>query len=336
MLDVGNTFKREIRKDPISNRAVISVPSFTGDVYKWVSSPRGVPILTLELKNVKGNLYNPRLPLYLIEENPTDNGTDFVHERHAAFGVHEIITVDKTDHTGLEFILTVFNQRENELQMRGHQGSSLNHFYPFIVYNELEKTLTGVQIASTQTMPRVKNEMREFDEYFLFKNRRSGPQGAHRTLYGDIKSALLVMDPKETRIVVEGEKTFSYVPYAPEDKYDLRVVPKRHVPRLNGLTYLEIREVAEVLHESFKRMSALAKFEERKFEVINTAIHSAPKDEKIIGDEIPFSDSYGLHFEVGLRNISDNTSYQIPFSDLPVSPGRPKDTAKRLRKILDQ
>ncbi len=328
--------RREIREHPTYPRATFVMNGLEVDLIDSQESTQGREIASLSSNGVIVRAISPDHPLLLLEEHPEVEGVGAVYDRSYAYGADERFSVNKFCPDGLELLLKMIISRSNALK-GSHEGKRLRQFYPYATLDQ--DNLTARLLASEIIAPAIEYEIKKLAEY--------GDYHPRRCAYCDIvRQEQDATKNQESRVVfLDGYKDFfklneegyiGFVPFAPKDKDSLSVMPLRHVSRLTELSAEQIKRLAARTYDSLAILREATIH--RKSNALHVVFYSAPLDLAHNQHSNGFEPE-NYHFHVGVFP-AEPISYEIPSYEIPgtgwfVVPGRPKDTAKKHREILE-
>lgn len=335
LLASDDEFRREIRIDPITGERRIILPNVSGDISRLLTSTKGEKIDAFSMGGSTVTVTSPKVPLFLLEETPMALGDEtMVYDRVSGFGADERFAVNHWSLEGLELLLEAFKARSEILQASVVNGRGLGQNYPYGLYYQNEKTLTGVLLASREIPPRIIQEVRQADQHLKYKKRT-----LHKDMHRDEATSIF---GEEHRVVAVNGDYIAIVPFSTADQHSIYILPvEHHTARLTGLTGAKTESLADLIYQSVTALQLAANEDQRFFGVAYIAIHSAPFIERVqdrtrLGIQNSPVESYDLHVEIKLDTMPFHQGpYIIPASGWSVTAGRPKQTAQRLRKFLD-
>ncbi len=337
----------EIRKDPrLLGQSVILVPQFTGNLGNSQTSTEGTLIVPYSNNGIRVDVKSPDNHHLFILEEPGEIEGSGLYDRVSGFGADERLEArGPFSSTSLELLISTFIERTKELK-QGEKGSLLRQFHAYGIYKTDDSSLTGRLLASREIAPNIQNELRESDHYFHFNNRErcmycditkqernSAEQSGHRVVFYHDG---LVFDSKGNLLYNNG--AIAFVPFAPIDQHNVHILPFKHTPRLTDLSEKQIEYLADILYKCLLSISIDAKTVQREIHNLEFAISSVPfysKDDVHLRRNGNNRVGEYSHLYIAI-SPQETTSYKIPSSGWLVVPGRPKDTAARLRSIIAQ
>lgn len=347
----GGDFRREIRRnyfDP--NRPVIVLPDFQGDMFISQVSPKGSFIDSYTKDGgVSVTIRSPPKPLFYLEGKPLNVPEGGLDSRIYALGADERFSVSEFSPQGLELLLCALVQRSTVLKRQAINGDMLRQFYPYGMYNLANSTLVSRLLASAEVSPHIQSEMRSsvhhyWGDYYPKERCASCDRIA-------FERENFRKNPNESRVVILQDDTAGgyilLVPFAAPDPLRLDLLPLQHVARLTDLSPAQINYTAHAIYSAIDIIIKRAHKINRGIDTVEISLHSVPfynfeeiarlngflKDESTANRVI--NSSYHFHVEIAPGKITrQSESYQIPGTGWTVVPGRLKDSARELRKIL--
>ena len=326
MVDDGQAVqeRRELRQHPTYPRASFIMNGFEDNLYRSQRSVQGNEITSLSRNGVTVRVISPEHPLLLLEQKIIVEGVG-LYDRAYAFGADERLDVNKFSPEGLELLLETIKLRSIALK-NTDKGEPLRQFHSYATLEQ--DILTGRLLASERVAPTVEHEITKLAEHTK--------QHQKRCFYCDIvRQEQNEAENEESRVVFLDENKEGYigfVPFAPKGKDSLSVIPLKHVSRLTELSGEQVRLLAQRVYDSLIILKEAT--QGRQITTLNVVFYSAPINSTSLGNRNGFYD-VSYHFHAGVLPEKPD-SYEIPGADWFVVPGRPKDTAKKYREILEK
>lgn len=170
------------------------------------------------------------------------------------------------------------------------------------------------QIISTPIVPpEIVRSLQGADEYFQ----------QHRK---PVHRAMIDWEEREDkRIVYQNEDFIAFCPFVSKAGYEVRIFPKRQLPRFESSTDAELNQCADALNAILRTLSAALDDVDYNFYV-----HTAP----VLRDPLIDYDYYHWHIEVVPR-IPIAAGFELSTA-IYINPFDPDDAARHLRESMTQ
>ena len=360
----------EIRRDPhIPGQAVIIAPQLEPDSVESQISTEGTPIIDahgspLIYKN-NGNtvkVITPQRPLFLLEEYQRGLAGVGVYDRGSGIGADERFLVEGTFGTmSLELLINALVDRTKDLSTRAfmsktggtpqNDNSSLRQFVAYGTYLIKDSSLVGRLLASVEIAPTAQNELTQWAAHYqlggmskclnctIATQERQGTGSDSRVILYHEAPVHGAADKRGYKPLLYYDGAIAFISFAPKDQYHVHIVPFKHTSRLTELSTEQIRYLSELLYKCIISIYTDAQEMGRDIRTLEFSFHSLPffgRNDRYMqrngGAEVERYSHFYAQILPGQRN-----AYEIPGSGwLVVSGEKPKETAKRLREIINK
>ena len=327
---MADEFRREIRTNPLTGRDVIYIMGFSGNLFDALTTSEGDKIAFFSNGDISIIVNSPKIHLFLLEEATEVGGDGVVYDRKPAFGADERFKVNGFSPAGLELLIHAFQERSNKLRTKARKNYELRQFYPYFAYNVFDNKLGGVLLASKAIPQTIMDEL-----VMSYRHEREKKRPRHGDLKRDEALNLRERRLSESRYVTSNKHYIAFAPFGGEDQHTVNIFPHADIGRLTELTETQTTSLGFIVYDCMQRIIKDARMQERFFDVVYVALHSAPVlNGSNNSDLMPHLYApFDLHVEISPGKIPPyGAPFEIPFSGWKVIPDRPKDVAERLRQ----